>query len=748
MVKKRGRALAKLLCNRRAQITVFIIIGIILLFSSALIFYIRSQIVLAGVEATFRPKIEEVPLEAQPIKIFVEDCMAKTVKQALKQLSLRGGYIDPWDAELSGKAMIVGIEPTESDMITFFPGGNLTVPYWLYHASSNDCKKNCKAGSNRPALYKTAGDNSIESQIDKFVNRHLATCLGGFSQFKEQGFTFQILGEPKTDAHVTDKDVAVLVTYPLSVGRAGRVTDVQKYFTSVPVKLKQVYELASEIVNIEAENAVFETHTMNLISMYSWPSSPSKLPPISDTRFDPGDYMFWTRSDTQRKMESLVLPGGIGQLKVDRTNNFYRNIWFTQDKTGKYIEDPLKTSLTDKMILQPNISSDFSSLNAKFTYLDWWPIYLQLNGGQEVVGPDRLQGAKILAILGINTYRIWYDISYPVMTTIEDPSAFNGEGLQFNFAFEVNIRDNAPLNKTWARFSTITIPQGTQVCNAELRNGGPHTIKTIDAITKEPVYGARVEFIAAGQACFIGITAEVLLNESAVVEKFPVGLGQLQITKRGYQPFTKGFASARNKSKEFTIELFPTKRINATIFVKGLNFDQGQYLLPVAAPYSPVSPKEKAIIMLKRITNDSMSGFSAYVVITGVNTTEIELIPGTYEVQGMMVKEDKNNPTRVPAEDIKIEVPFGKDQEIHFDEQKYDAFPSGGVVFNEETGYIEIPADQLYGSKKVVFFVLRFPPPITHSESLKKAPGLEQVGQVQKFSTLYRTELLPQWIVT
>ncbi|MBI4739043.1 hypothetical protein HY772_05795 [Candidatus Woesearchaeota archaeon] len=748
MNKKRGKDLLRSMRSRKAQITVFMIIGIILLFSSALIFYIRSQIILAGVESTFRPKIEEVPLEVQPIKLFVEDCMTKTTKQAVKQLSLRGGYIDPWDAELSGKAMAAGGTPTESDMITFFPGGNLTVPYWRYHASSNDCKKNCKTGSNKPALYKTVGSNSIESQIDKFVNRHLATCLGGFSQFKEQGFTFEIIGEVKTDAHVTDKDVAVLVTYPIRVGRTGRTTDVQKYFTNVPVQLKLVYELASEIVNIEADTSALETHTMNLISMYSWPSSQSKLPPISDVRFDPGDYMFWTRLDTQRKMEALVLPGGIGQLKVDRTNNFYRNIWFTQDKTGKYVEDPFKNSMTDKMILQPNISADFSRLNAKFTYLDWWPIYLQLNGGQEVVGPDRLQGAKILAILGINTYRIWYDLSYPVMVTIEDPNAFNGEGLQFNFAVEVNIRDNAPLNETWSRFSTLTIPQGTQVCDPELRNGGPYTIKTIDAITKKQVYGARVEFIAAGQACFIGTTEEVLLNESAVIEKFPVGLGQLQILKKGYQPFVKGFASARNKSKEFTIELFPIKLINATIFAKGLNFEQGQYLLPAAAPYSPVSPKEKALLVLKRVTNDSMYGFSAYIAITGVNTTEVELIPGTYEVQGSMVKEDKNNPMRVPAEDLKIEVPFGKDQEIHFDENKYDAFPDGGVIFNEETGYIDIPADQLYGSKKVVFFVLRFPPPITHAESLKKAPGLEQIGQLQKYSTIYRTELLPQWIVT
>ncbi|MBU2561760.1 MAG: hypothetical protein KKD17_05675, partial [Nanoarchaeota archaeon] len=67
--KKRG-----VFPGRKAQITVFMIVGIILLFSSALLFYIRGQIV-TGIPAEFIPTIEEVPLEAQPIKVFVEDCM-------------------------------------------------------------------------------------------------------------------------------------------------------------------------------------------------------------------------------------------------------------------------------------------------------------------------------------------------------------------------------------------------------------------------------------------------------------------------------------------------------------------------------------------------------------------------------------------------------------------------------------------------------------------------------------------------
>jgi hypothetical protein len=745
---KEKRGFARKLQSRKAQITVFMIVGIILLFSSALIFYIRNQVMMAGIEEAFRPVVEEVPLEAQPIKIFVEDCVAKTAKQAIKQLALHGGYIEPMDAEMSGKAMIFGIEPTESDGIVFFPGGNLTVPYWWYHLTSNDCVSDCKMGTNRPDLYKTAGENSIEMQIDKFINLNLGTCLADFQSFKDQGFTFEVLGSLESDAKITDKEVILLLKYPIRVGRAGRTTDIEQYYTSLDVRMKPIYDLASEVINQAKSNQVFETHTMNLITMYAWPSSPDKIPPISDTRFDPGDYMFWTRIGTQKKLETYVLPGGVGQVQVDKTNNFVRNIWFSKDDSDKYVEDPFKTALTDKMIIQPNLSINFSHLNVKFAYLDWWPIYLALNRNQEVVGPSRLSGAKILSILGINMYRVWYSISYPVLVTIEDPSAFRGEGLSFNYAIEVNIRENAPLNESYSRLSVGNIPRATQVCYPELRNGGPYRIATVDAVTGEPITDARVEFIAAGQTCFIGITKKYYGNDSFIFDKFPVGLGYLKVMKKGYLVYQKPFASTLNRTKEFTVELFPTKKINATIFVKGLNFDQGIYVLPAAAPSSPVSPKEQAIIMLKRTTNDSVGAFDAFVMISGVNTTEIELLPGDYEVTGFLLKEDKNNPMRIPAEDIKVEVPFMKDQNIHFDEMTFEAYPDGGIIFNQENGYLNIPVDQLYDSKKVIFYVLRFPPPITHTESMKNAPGLEQLGRVKEFSTIYRSELLPQWVIT
>ena len=58
--------------NKRGQVVIFIIIGIIILIAIISIFVIRSYIVEREIEVV-RPVIEELPTEFEPIRVFTEN---------------------------------------------------------------------------------------------------------------------------------------------------------------------------------------------------------------------------------------------------------------------------------------------------------------------------------------------------------------------------------------------------------------------------------------------------------------------------------------------------------------------------------------------------------------------------------------------------------------------------------------------------------------------------------------------------
>ncbi|NQU78853.1 hypothetical protein HQ545_03730, partial [Candidatus Woesearchaeota archaeon] len=246
-----------LFSGRKAQITVFMIIGIILLFSSALMLYIRGQ-VMEGIPDEFVPTVAEVPLEAQPIKIFVEDCMKRAATSALNQMGLHSGYLDPSNRDTSGKVFLQGISPTESDGLKMMDNDKSMMPYWWHMNSPNDCVGTCQFDSFRPALRKDAGEPSIEGQLDYFIENNLATCLDNFDIFRQTGFGIDINGPIVSDARITEEDVSLFLEYPISAQKSGKKIDINRYFIRLDINFKQIYDFSTEVTNTEIQKGFLE----------------------------------------------------------------------------------------------------------------------------------------------------------------------------------------------------------------------------------------------------------------------------------------------------------------------------------------------------------------------------------------------------------------------------------------------------------------------------------------------------------
>ena len=73
--------------KKRGLVSTFIIIGLILLFSVALVIFLQKQFVV------FSPKIL-IPPELRKVDDYVETCLERSLASGVGQLKLKGGYIE------------------------------------------------------------------------------------------------------------------------------------------------------------------------------------------------------------------------------------------------------------------------------------------------------------------------------------------------------------------------------------------------------------------------------------------------------------------------------------------------------------------------------------------------------------------------------------------------------------------------------------------------------------------------------
>ena len=157
----------------------------------------------------------------------------------------------------------------------------------------------------------------------------------------------------------------------------------------------------------------------------------------------------------------------MNELQVHGARNYRRVVMF-REEDGEYKYDKIGTALMDKTII--NLSNTRSrKIDVDFSYLDWWPMYLNIND-QEVLMANKYD-SFLLAFIGLNEYVFYYDFSFPVWVTLTDPDAFNGDGFTFNFALEANLRKNKPANGITRavareRFSTTTRATRTKTTRA------------------------------------------------------------------------------------------------------------------------------------------------------------------------------------------------------------------------------------------------------------------------------------------
>ncbi|MBI2128639.1 hypothetical protein HYU07_00220 [Candidatus Woesearchaeota archaeon] len=265
--------------SKKSQITVFMIIGIVILIIFGLVFYVISYA--AKKESGGETELTEEQLqEIKPIQNYVTFCLDKVSADALQLLGKQGGVIfksqggtiKEYDASELGKFYLkdgsyivpYAIMPLSISILSL----SAELPAYPWQDYPNNPPLFRVYGEDRfPPLYKSQGSHSLQRQLESYVNDHIRNCTD-FSVFQPQGFSV-IAEAPNTSTIIGKKDVSVNLVFPLEITKtaAGQKVKISKFNSNQKVRLKTIYDFVKNIINKDVTDIGFDPRTLSSSEM-------------------------------------------------------------------------------------------------------------------------------------------------------------------------------------------------------------------------------------------------------------------------------------------------------------------------------------------------------------------------------------------------------------------------------------------------------------------------------------------------
>ena len=221
--------------SKKAQVTVFIIIAIVIVTLVAGYFVFRGRLF----------KETGIPTHMEPVYNTFLNCIQGDTVVGIGILETQGGYIE-LPTFVSGS----GYMPFGSQL-NFL--GN-PIPYW-YYVSGNGIQKE-----------QVPTTTLMEEQLSDYIEGKIRNCI--FEQYVEDGYDVN-MGEPEVSASINAEDVVIDVDLPLTIERADETAIVRSHNVVVNSKLGTLYESARELYDYEQETLFLENYGVDVLRMYA-----------------------------------------------------------------------------------------------------------------------------------------------------------------------------------------------------------------------------------------------------------------------------------------------------------------------------------------------------------------------------------------------------------------------------------------------------------------------------------------------
>ncbi len=190
--------------TKKGQITIFIIVGVLILAAAGLLFFLK--------DSTAKKQLEPpLYLDTQPIEMYVQQCQEKAVEEAILETGKSGGY-------------------------TFLP-----------ERSTTDLRENVPYYRNQDQDYFPT-EEQLAQEIARYADAALPLCLQQFKLFIEKGYSIAA-GDPTSTARLGKKKITLTTTLPLTIAHSIQVRDLSVFTAEVPAEqLYQNLQVARAVV--------------------------------------------------------------------------------------------------------------------------------------------------------------------------------------------------------------------------------------------------------------------------------------------------------------------------------------------------------------------------------------------------------------------------------------------------------------------------------------------------------------------
>lgn len=206
--------------QKRGQVSLFIILGIVIVAIIGFIyFYQSSKLNISGNQENNQQLVNS---QLEPIKNKIIGCIEKTSLSAVTTLGKQGGLFYPDKYE------------------TF---GNYNVSYGCFKSGNQEVTQ-------LPML------QDLNSQLQDYMQNTVAikdikNCINGFNEFKKQGLNINENGPLKISTNILNNKITLTINYPLEVKKGEVTAPINQMLTDLPIGLGKAHKIAVDIINAE-----------------------------------------------------------------------------------------------------------------------------------------------------------------------------------------------------------------------------------------------------------------------------------------------------------------------------------------------------------------------------------------------------------------------------------------------------------------------------------------------------------------
>jgi len=192
--------------DREAQISLFILMGVVLLIIVGFFIYLNStkeERIEKHIE-----KAQEIPTSMLPIKNYVDECLKEVTVPGIYLLAAQGGYIYNYYKVLN----------TDRQQVAYHLEYNTNV-------------------SPKVAF--------MENELSRYIEDTLLQCINYFESFPQYEFRF---GDIKVESEIGEENIIVTVNYPITVISGDTETVISRFTSEFPVRLGHILDIKDQIL--------------------------------------------------------------------------------------------------------------------------------------------------------------------------------------------------------------------------------------------------------------------------------------------------------------------------------------------------------------------------------------------------------------------------------------------------------------------------------------------------------------------